>query len=100
MMNNLTRELGFPTSTVAPQYRGLHKYLEARFADSVVLTFAQIEDLLGFTLPDGARSQPEWWTSGTSTTPASVQSRSWIDAGRSAEPNLKARTVRFDRNGP
>ncbi|MBA2260907.1 MAG: hypothetical protein H0W18_18620 [Acidobacteria bacterium] len=27
----------------------------------MVLTFAQIEDLLGFTLPDSARVHQEWW---------------------------------------
>ncbi len=32
-----------------------------RIANTVVLTFAQIEDLLGFTLPDSARVHQEWW---------------------------------------
>jgi hypothetical protein len=27
-----------------------------------VLTFAEIEDLLGFTLPDLARRREDWWT--------------------------------------
>ena len=34
-----------------------------RYANTVVLTFAEIEDLLGFTLPDPARLHSEWWTS-------------------------------------
>jgi hypothetical protein len=33
-------------------YTSLYQYLENRYANTVVLTFAQIEDLLGFPLPD------------------------------------------------
>ena len=44
------------------KYVLLYKYLENRYADTVVLTFAEIEDLLGFPLPEQARLQREWWT--------------------------------------
>ena len=74
----------------------LHKYLVNRFADSVVLTFAQLEDLLGFALPDSARTQQEWWTSTDSN--KSLGSDAWILAGRTAKPNLLARTVTFERS--
>ena len=43
------------------KYRSLYQYLEHRYANTVVLTFAQIEDLLGFTLPDSARVDQKWW---------------------------------------
>jgi hypothetical protein len=49
---------------VTSEYRSLHKYLHDRYADCVVLTFAEIEDLLGFTLPDVARIDQAWWASG------------------------------------
>ena len=48
---------------VHSKYAPLHEYLANRFADSVVLTFGQLEDLLGSALPDSARVQHEWWTS-------------------------------------
>src|SRR4026209_2222980 len=48
---------------VSGKYAPLHEYLENRYADSVVLSFGQIEDLLGSALPDTARARPEWWTS-------------------------------------
>jgi len=83
--------------TVPKEYRALHKYLSSRFADTVVLTFAQIEDLLGFVLPDPARHQLDWWASGLDAELASAQSSSWIQANRSATPNLQAKTVTFDR---
>ena len=40
----------------AGPYRLLHEYLRKRYADTVVLTFDRIEDLLGFTLPTEARA--------------------------------------------
>jgi hypothetical protein len=84
-----------PHAAVPREYLGLHKYLDTRFADTVVLTFAEIEDLLGFSLPDLARVQPEWWTS-ADRAPAAHTS-SWVQASRTAKPNLSARTVVFDR---
>ena len=82
---------------VPREYLSLHKYLDERFADTVVLTFAQIEDLLGFALPDRARVQPEWWADADAHSGPSAPSRSWVLAGRTASPNLAARTVAFDR---
>ena len=42
------------------KYGSLYTYLQARYADVVVLTFVDIEALLGFSLPDVARRQAEW----------------------------------------
>ena len=78
-------------------YGSLHQYLTNRFANVVVLTFAQIEDLLGFVLPDGARRQSEWWASADGDESPSVQSRSWTEASRTATPNLQAQNVTFER---
>ena len=85
---------------VPSEYRALHKYLSVRFADAVVLTFAQIEDLLGFPLPDLARRQPEWWADWEATGVVSAQSACWTEADRTARPNLRAMTVTFDRTRP
>jgi hypothetical protein len=63
----------------------------------VVLTFAEIEDLLGFTLPDLARLEGTWWAEADAGGVASVQSRSWTQASRTVKPNLLAQTVVFDR---
>jgi hypothetical protein len=79
------------------EYLSLHKYLDGRFASTVVLTFAEIEDLLGFALPDTARRHQEWWTNADPDSSASAQSRSWIQASRTAKPNLLAQTVVFER---
>jgi hypothetical protein len=73
----------------------LYKYLDERYADAVVLTFAEIEDLVGFELPELARLSNDWWTTPDATAPRFADS--WILANRTARPNLRALTVAFDR---
>jgi hypothetical protein len=93
----MTEPRATPSTAVPTEYRGLHKYLRDRFADTVVLTFAQIEDLLGFALPDAARRQAEWWANADAAGSRSAQAQSWTQAGRTATPRVLARTVAFDR---
>jgi pullulanase/glycogen debranching enzyme len=81
----------------AGEYQLLYKYLRDRYANRVVLTFGEIEDLLGFALPDPARLQREWWAGADSTAPRSAQSDSWTLASRTATVNLVAQNVVFDR---
>jgi hypothetical protein len=85
----------------APQnlgkYQRLYEYLRDRFANRVVLTFAEIEDLLGSSLPDAARSDLQWWE-GPAAALASEQSDAWTLANRHAEVNFPAGRVVFDRD--
>ena len=83
------------TSRVPAEYQSLHTYLEHRYASIVVLTFEQMEALLGFALPAPACTEPGWWAgTGVGT---SRYSEAWTGAGRTATPNLSARTVTFER---
>ena len=84
-------------SAVSGEYSSLHKYLENRYADVIVLTFGQIEDLLGFTLPLLARTYQAWWTPGETNGEGPRYSDAWTLAGRTATPNLQAKTVVFER---
>ena len=79
------------------EYQLLYKYLRDRYANRIVLTFAQIEDLLGFPLPEPARFQCEWWRVADSAAPRSAQSDSWTLASRTATVNLPAQIVVFER---
>lgn len=82
----------------AGEYQRLYVYLRDRYANCVVLTFAQIEDLLGFVLPEPARREAEWWGLGdASSAPHSEQSASWTLASRTATVNLAAQRVVFER---
>jgi hypothetical protein len=78
------------------EYRGLYKYLRDRYAHRLVLSFVEIEDLVGFALPGDARLHAEWW-GGSATSPQTDQSDSWILASRTAKVNLMAQNVLFER---
>ena len=85
---------------LASPFEGLHKYLRDRYADRLVLTFAEIEDLLGVALPDAARAEGAWWDSADHVASRSSQANAWILAGRTATVNMAARTVVFEREEP
>jgi hypothetical protein len=82
---------------VAAEYLPLHKYLAGRYADTLVLTFTDIEALLGFPLPDVARRLAEWWSNADAGDGSSPQCAAWIGAGRTAKPNVRASNVVFAR---
>lgn len=79
------------------KYRLLHKYLCDRFADRVVLTFGEIEALLGFSLPEPAGLELAWWLDTDATGASSAQAEAWTAANRTAVVNLVSRRVVFDR---
>jgi hypothetical protein len=81
----------------AGMYQPLHAYLQGRFADTAVLTFEQIESLLGFALPDGARTHDEWWEGRDADAGAAGHTDAWRLAGRTATPTLQAKVVAFER---
>lgn len=80
---------------VPAEYLLLYNYLEHRYASTVVLTFEQMESLMGLTLPARARTERDWWTAAASR--ADTHSDAWTVARRTATPNLSARTVSFER---
>ena len=86
-----------PPPAMSGKYLSLYKYLQNRYADTVVLTFGQIESLLGFALPDQARLNRLWWTNAALSASETTYADSWILARRVATPNLLARTVVFER---
>ena len=79
---------------VPAPYVALYRYLEHRYASLVVLSFDQIEALLGSSLPAAARVEAVWWTA---VGGPKSQSSAWTGAGRTAVPNLLAGTVAFER---
>jgi hypothetical protein len=87
--------VGRPLRRDATPYAPLSSYLERRHASYVVLTFEQIESLLGFPLPPPASTEQEWWTGQTGDVDGHIDA--WALAERTATPNLSARTVAFTR---
>ena len=84
-----------PIAPVPAEWLSLFTYLDRRYASTVVLTFAQVETLLGRALPEAARTEQGWWTD----VPSRVGrwSTAWTAARRTATPNLLARTIAFER---
>lgn len=61
------------------KYAGLEGHLKFRasFTDSVRLTFARIDGLIGSNLPMDAYRDPAWWSNSS----ASAHAKAWLDAG-------------------
>lgn len=74
------------------RYLPLYQYLRERHANRVVLTFAEIESLVGFPLPAAARAEPGWWSG-----PDAVAGEAWGLADRSVVANLAAEVVVCER---
>jgi len=79
------------------EYLSLHKYLANRYADTVVLRFLEIEDLMGALLPTAARLRQDWWIDGEPDLPPQGHADAWRLAHRKATVNLSAETVTFER---
>lgn len=86
--------------TVSPRtknkYEALTRYLRFRatFTDTVRLSFAQIDGIIGDNLPLGAYRSTEWWKN----TPDTAHAKAWLDAGwKVVEVNLKEAYVVFQR---
>jgi len=52
-----------------------------RGASEVTLTFVEIEQLIGSSLPPSAREHRAWWANETRSDGSHVQCRAWIEAG-------------------
>lgn len=78
-------------------YKGFFDYLEGRYANRLVLTFSQIESLMGSALPVEARRDSGWWTDAQVDLGQPRCSDCWLLARRTATPNLPAQVVTFAR---
>ncbi|WP_434970467.1 hypothetical protein [Microbacterium sp. bgisy207] len=88
----MTTESPQPLSRLELVYTPLGDYLRGIDpVEDAVLSFAEIEAVIGRPLPDQARVKPYWWES----IPRQPQSRAWLRADRRAEVDLSAETVTF-----
>jgi hypothetical protein len=65
-------------------------------ADTVELTFADVERIIGALLPRSAATR-DWWHNNHRTERGFVQSRAWLNAGFEAYPVDGSERVRFRR---
>ena len=45
------------------------------------MTFGELENILGFSLPSTARQKNQWWENEKITRSRKVQCKAWLDAG-------------------
>ncbi len=77
------------------KYFPLHAYLQQQANQPVTLTLAEIERLLGNTLPGSARTRVGWWSNRSS---GAVQAVAWMAAGYHVVAiDLTVGTVHFAR---
>lgn len=77
------------------KYAKLTAYLGEQASDQVMLSFAEIEKILGFVLPDSARNHGPWWTNSRST---GRHNEAWLNIGwETADRNMRAQTIAFHR---
>jgi hypothetical protein len=84
-----------------PNYKELTAYLKSQNQPTVVLSFSQIERIVGI-LPKSATEHRAWWSNSTAS---QHHARYWVDAHRNATPDFNAGLVRFtvggdNRRGP
>jgi hypothetical protein len=88
--------------TVSPKsigkYDPLGSYLKFRaaFTNTVKLSFAKIDGIIGENLPMSAYREEKWWNN----SPNDVHAKAWLDAGWKAEEvNLEEGYVVFKKSG-
>ncbi|RUS96274.1 hypothetical protein DSM106972_088160 [Dulcicalothrix desertica PCC 7102] len=64
--------------TEESKYQPLQKYLEKSNTDEITLTFTQIEEIIGDSLPDSAHTKRQWWGNRNK---GALQATSWMQAG-------------------
>lgn len=92
---NCARRAVSPTR-FGTKYSSLSRYLLRRgmFTNRVVLRFADVEGIIGNTLPFAALREPDWWRNTRST----AHGRAWTDVGWTVEnTDMSKRTVSFVR---
>lgn len=80
---------------VSAKYRGLAEYLLQSNAKKVTLSYAQIEEILGFSLPDTARKFKQSYWANTET---HSYASSWLAVGYKARVDAETDMVTFFKN--
>ncbi len=76
------------------KYESLRRYLNEQRQERVTLSFDDVADIIGDTLPPSARKFAQWWEND----PKHVEAQAWLSAGyQSACISLISENVTFIR---
>lgn len=79
------------------KYQSLSDHLAALNADEWRASFAEVEAILGFSLPKAALTEARWWSNDDDK----PHKRAWLDAGwRVADLDRRDAKVVFERREP
>lgn len=79
------------------KYDPLKRYLRRSKGADVVLSFTDIERIIGGMLPNSA-ARPQWWTGEAGPMIRQVQQSAWRDAGFHASLLAGVEKVKFERD--
>jgi hypothetical protein len=78
------------------QYSRLTSYLQSSKEPQVTLSFAELDAIVEGGLPNSAKQYGAWWANKASSQP---HARFWLDAGRRAAPDFRAKHTVFTLDG-
>ena len=77
------------------KYEPFTEFLRSQRAERIAMTFAEIERVIGFTLPRSASEHRAWWSNNPSN---SVMTKAWLEAGyQSEQVDMENRKLVFSR---
>lgn len=85
----------FPADLISDKYKGLAEYLYEKWEKKITLTYAQIEEKLGFSLPSTAHNYPQSYWANTKT---HSYASAWMALGYKAKVNEGNNSVNFERS--
>ncbi|MEM9448654.1 MAG: helix-turn-helix transcriptional regulator [Cyanobacteria bacterium P01_E01_bin.6] len=76
------------------KYHSLFDYLRQRSDEQILLSFGEIEGMIGSSLPPSARDRKNWWSNRDGN--SALQAGAWIGAGYKVQSvDLLKQTVQF-----
>lgn len=80
------------------KYAPLKRFLLSQPGPELSMTFSQVENLIGASLPPSARRHPAWWANHATS---HVNAQAWLEAGwKTSGVNLSTERVVFVRRRP
>ncbi|MBE7090297.1 MAG: hypothetical protein E7363_00035 [Clostridiales bacterium] len=92
---NLSDTTEISHKNITSKYRRLTEYLLKSKADRIILTYPEIEKILGFTLPESAHKHMRAYWSNSETHSYAL---SWLSIGYRTRVDIEESTVIFEKN--
>ena len=85
----------FPAECANSKYKALSEFLYESWEKRIVLSYAELENILGFSLPTSAHNLPQsYWAN----TEYHTYAKSWLKLGYKAKVDAENKKVIFERN--